>query len=693
MTQTVPVWSDHLVTAQAGSSDGHTVSITFSDAGCDYGLLVVNYAAAATSFAITDSNGCLWVALDDDTNASVRQAVYECTNPVASSGHTITVSTTGGLPSVFFFGTSGVRLASRVDQASTNAVSTGTSVQPGSITPGENNCLVMTCLGAYAGAITAPGGGYTGNTVATGAQHIGGGLSYIIQTTATATNPTWTKATTGDGVARSFSFLPALQTPGASLHNFADGRVFQRVLNPVNQAYQTQISVSGHYVDEQPAAIEFRLLDFEDSTPVGTWRPVEGVVIGSGDWSGKITVEQGGWYAWQVRTKDGSGNVLASSIATDARFGVGINVAMIGQSNSVRRFVQYDEPEEPNDLTRMYWTGGWTYNYGDGAIAFANDLAETTGLPIGIINYGVSGSGLVYDAGSGYWDSDDDGVPLDASGPLDDFLDAVDAGVGDFEVVLWDQGQADTLDPAFDGDDYAAGLDRLYSVLQTATGRTNETLKFGVTVMGPLNEPDANSTAAVCSELRQSEIGWGETTVGAFISSCAIDLPLVDDYAHFDGPEYISLAHREAQSVLYELGLASYSGRGAKALNAWRRSGSAEINIPIEWLSGASIYDNSTALTGFEVSSNDFSSNLTISSTDIVGRNIVLTLSAAPSGTVKVRYGYGKEPTITNPVYSTNTPQGDSRRVPLLPRAAMTATDLNDSLGSINSTALNDLYQ
>lgn len=670
--QAVPVWADGIVTAQAGSSDSNTVSITFDDSGCDYGILVINYATAASSMTFVDGKGSKWNLLDNDTNTSVKQAVYECPKPVTGSGHTITVACTGGgLPSVFFIGTRGVRLVNRADQASTNAVSTGTSVQPGSITPSENNCIVVTCLGAYAGNITAPGGGYTGNTVNTSVAHIGGGLSYIIQTTATATNPTWTKASSGDSVARSFSFLPATQIPGISLDNFADGRVFNRVFNPLTNTYQCPIAVSGKYVDEAPASVEMRITDAATSQVVTTWLPVEGLVASGGVWTGTITVDEGGWYARQARSKDGSGHVLANSITTDAKFGVGINVAMLGQSIMQRRFVAYDTPEQPNDLTRMYYQGGWTVNYGDGAIAFANDLAETTGLPIGLINYAVPGSGLVFDGGSGYWDSDEDGEPLDSGGPLELFLDALDE-VGDLEVVLWDQGQCDTLNPSFDGSDYAEALDRLYSVIQTATGRTPETLKFGLTVMGPLNDPDSNSTAAVCSTLRQTQMEKGDTTPGMFISSCAIDLPLNDNFAHLFGTGYVSLGHRDAQSVLFQMGLADYPAGGGQAHNAWRRPGSAEINIPIERLSGASVYNNDTLLTGWEVSNNDFSTTLTISSTEIVGRNVVLTLSAVPTGTVKVRYGYGKVPTMTNPLYSSNTPQGDSRRVPLLPRAAMT---------------------
>lgn len=108
-----------------------------------------------------------------------------------------------------------------LDQSSTQNNGSGASaasIQPGSITPLLANELVITTEGNFNNTGTnstiSVNGSYTAtqfiNTGAFGVS-IGGGLAYNIQTTATATNPTWTLTSTTnqfDFLSNIFSFKP-----------------------------------------------------------------------------------------------------------------------------------------------------------------------------------------------------------------------------------------------------------------------------------------------------------------------------------------------------------------------------------------------------------------------------------------------------------------------------------------------------
>lgn len=677
--QTVPHFSDSLalVPFSAGSSDDLNVSVSFDSRGCDNVEFFVMHATAGfNSITVAATSGDVITEVDDDSHSSIRQRWYRIIKPQASATYTITVACNGGgLPSIAGVAMKGARLEdiSAATPVLLNS-GTGTSVQPGSLTPSVDNSLVVTVCGAYAGTITLSGGsGYTTpSTITQDSHHIGIGVAYKAQTTAAAENPTWTIGNgTGHRVARNLAIKPALQTYGTTIDSFADRRVWQREPRVADEWWHKHVTLSGTYVDEQPAFIEVQgtLYTWNDelnawnaATVDLPWTRMTGTAISSGTWSGVLDVPQrNGFYCFTARGVSADGRVLGTSTTQLCKSGVGIIDAELGQSNMARRFDDIDSPNDVNPLTMQVWQQTWISNSGDGAVAYANALQEKCKCPIALMNYAVSGSGLDYDAGSGKWDS------LTGGQPLPVFLSALTFVGGDCEMIGFCQGEADCLNPSFSASGYKAAFGRMYTRIQQATGRNSSNLSIRMGVSGAVNDTDFATDARV-SSVRQTQMEIPQEISGAIAGASAADLPINDDYAHFDGPEYVTLGLRDAQCELFRMGLADYSGRGAQSLNAWRRTGSAEINIPIEWLSGGNLGDI-TDFTGFEVSNNDFSTNLTISSSRVEGRNVVLTLSAAPSGTVKVRYLYGMLPDVDNPVYSS---AGDSRYIPLLPRAAMT---------------------
>jgi hypothetical protein len=126
-------------------------------------------------------------------------------NPTAGTGHTATYSPGGNIyPSIQFWAFSGADLTAPFDQENTNGTASSvTTLSPGSITPTENDELVICNIGlsGTSGTPTDDASllGKIGTTFTTSVAE-GGFSAYIIQTTAAAINPAWTW-TTGRGSA------------------------------------------------------------------------------------------------------------------------------------------------------------------------------------------------------------------------------------------------------------------------------------------------------------------------------------------------------------------------------------------------------------------------------------------------------------------------------------------------------------
>jgi len=97
--------------------------------------------------------------------------------------------------------------ASPFDQESGTTSGGVSTLQPGSLTPSEDNCLVITGMAheANTSGATSINGGFTisDGTGYQGGVHEGGSMAYLVQTSAAAANPTWniTNATAAIGAA------------------------------------------------------------------------------------------------------------------------------------------------------------------------------------------------------------------------------------------------------------------------------------------------------------------------------------------------------------------------------------------------------------------------------------------------------------------------------------------------------------
>lgn len=175
-------------TGSCSGGDITTSSINTTGATLLVALAVTNSAATAP----TDSNANSWVQVTAQTNAIFSQ-VYYVKNPTVGAGHTFSLSNVqlcAGLAVVAFSGTD---TAANVDQSASANNAGSSTIQAGSITPTVNDEVVVAAIAGNGSTFSINGVYITTNLL----NFVSGtayavGLAYSVQTTATATNPTWT---------------------------------------------------------------------------------------------------------------------------------------------------------------------------------------------------------------------------------------------------------------------------------------------------------------------------------------------------------------------------------------------------------------------------------------------------------------------------------------------------------------------
>ena len=184
-----------IVDAEAQSTDALSVTTgAVSTTGATL-IVVVGVCYQATP-AITDSASNTWTNLTlRGATADPRVRISYVVSPTTSGTHTFT--NTGAYASIYVSAWSGINTSTPFDQESgTDDTTAGTSIQPGSLTPVEANCLVICgcgLTGSTSGvpSINAPFTATGAFERTGGSNSSGGGSGYVIQTTATARNPTW----------------------------------------------------------------------------------------------------------------------------------------------------------------------------------------------------------------------------------------------------------------------------------------------------------------------------------------------------------------------------------------------------------------------------------------------------------------------------------------------------------------------
>lgn len=190
-------------------------------------LIVIGIHRYGTNtLTVSDSKSNTWTPLTSyQTAAQSGIRFYYCLVPTVGSGHTFTIGVTAGYPAITVMGFSGVKTSTPfdVENGATNA--TGTSRQPGSVTPADNGSLVvagMTLNGATSAQSVNSSMTLQEYAAYSSGNSMGALAAYYVQPTAAAINPTfsWTTSVGNSAAIAVFKPEPAagLGIPIAAYH-------------------------------------------------------------------------------------------------------------------------------------------------------------------------------------------------------------------------------------------------------------------------------------------------------------------------------------------------------------------------------------------------------------------------------------------------------------------------------------------
>lgn len=185
-------WS-FIIATSGPTPDGSAPAVSSAADTTGANFLVV-MSGGRSSATITDSKLNTWTGLTAQTSSDGIGRLFYCVNPTVGAAHVFT-NTAGDRATISVVAFSGSD-ATPFDQEGGSHDGNDT-FQPASVTPGLNNELVIQGASGYSAASGADitSGGYTEPSGVEVFQVAGvnffSSIAYQIQTTATATQPTW----------------------------------------------------------------------------------------------------------------------------------------------------------------------------------------------------------------------------------------------------------------------------------------------------------------------------------------------------------------------------------------------------------------------------------------------------------------------------------------------------------------------
>jgi hypothetical protein len=181
----------HVVAQTTGGSNVTSSAIDTTGAT----LLVMVTCDNGDNTAISDSKGNTWshLTLQDSGSGGGRTQLHYVVSPTVGSGHTFTHNTSGHFPAlaVAAFSNGGI-----FDAENGNKTASATTLQPNSVTPTQDNELIIFGLGdARTTTASVNVGTITDQLALAPGVAFAIALAYEVQTAATARNPTWTWTT------------------------------------------------------------------------------------------------------------------------------------------------------------------------------------------------------------------------------------------------------------------------------------------------------------------------------------------------------------------------------------------------------------------------------------------------------------------------------------------------------------------
>lgn len=200
-----------------GSGGGSSGSVDTT--GADLIIIHVSQYTVPATITPSDSKGNTWTGLTVQAGGTENKSrLWYCINPTVGTGHTFTAtgSNTFSCAQVAWF--SGAAAAGFDQQNGAVAVGTATTLQTGSVTPSQNDELVVTGLSADRGNTLSINASFTitNQYPYSAGSREAGALAYLIQTTAGAVNPTWTTDVSAPDMAATIATFKAAGGGGSA---------------------------------------------------------------------------------------------------------------------------------------------------------------------------------------------------------------------------------------------------------------------------------------------------------------------------------------------------------------------------------------------------------------------------------------------------------------------------------------------
>lgn len=423
------------------------------------------------------------------------------------------------------------------------------------------------------------------------------------------------------------------------------------------------VTISGTY-DGVKADVEARIVSADDGSEIVPWTMTE---LSGSSFSSEITIPQGGWYKLELRASDENG--IIKELSPENKFGVGINILCIGQSNMVGTGALANNTSantdgrtsytEANDLAANFSNGTWKHlkdpyddNAGSMIPSLANELTEQYGIPIGFVPAAASGAGLAVDPDNKWpnWITrfEDDHYKYDSLNIYGRSLQrAKDAG--GVELIIMNQGEHD-VSMGTESEVYEQMMNDLYSYYSEDL---YENIPLFICQLGASASPiDAyKGKDDIMTGIRAAQDRCDNGTT-IFMAATETDLSKNKDEIHFTVSSLDIIGQRMANAIMYYYGDSDYY-RGAYINSAEFADSNSTIDVHITHRGGTDFTPENN-ITGFSIYDNGEEKEI-ISAEKISSDTVRLTLAEPIEGVGTLRYLYGKTPDISGMIKD-NTP-------------------------------------
>lgn len=448
--------------------------------------------------------------------------------------------------------------------------------------------------------------------------------------------------------------------PSITLSSMVDRQVYQRDVKTKTGS----VTLAGTASDV--VTLKARVVSWADESDVLlSWRDIP--LGADGSFSTVLTVPQGGWYKTQLAAYDSGGVKLTG--AESNRWGVGINILCIGQSNMVG--IGQGEAVPAHDLASNFMNEQWThledpYDRGDTTPissdgttgnsmvpALANALIAEYGLPVGIIPAAKGGAGLVCDCDDyPRWLDRTEGNPTDRSNLYGNSLYRAQAA-GGVEFILMNQGEHD-VSAGTGEEEYLAALSTLVSNYRTDLGRD---VPFLYCQLGPAKAGSwGGDRAPYMDGIRAAQMRANDPANGVILAAVELDLSRNSDNLHYTTASQSVIGRRVANAIFWYYddtpGKTDYYTGPSIAGVHFADQSRTVIDVTLAHTDGSD-FTPAEDITGFTVTDGDTPVAIA-SARQKDPHTITLTLAAPVTGEGKVRYMAGLLPDVTGIVKDTS---------------------------------------